>query len=812
MSTLVSCALSAEQLYRRCDPAQFTFETTADLPDLAEAIGQPRAVAAIRFGVDVRSPGYNMFALGPNGIGKSTMIRDALVREAAQQAVPGDWCYVHNFRDPRRPRALRLPAGMAATLRRDMKDLVAELRTAIPAAFESDDYEARKQEIEQKLRERQEAALGEVRRQAEERGIAMLKTPEGIGFAPVADGKIISPEEFQKLPAERREQLEKDLATLGERLQAAVRELGQGEKAVVEEARQLDRQVAAFAAGRHVSELAAKYAKYEDVVAFLRAVQEDVLDNVADFRPAEQQEGQPPAFLGAPQPPGAAGEPSLARYDVNVIVDRSAAQNAPIVVADNPTYQNLIGTVEYRSEMGALVTDFTLIKPGALHQANGGYLVIEAATLLQKPFAWEGLKRALRTGRITIESLAQELSPVSTVTLEPEPIPLQVKVVLLGEPMLYYLLHESDPDFGELFKVQVDFAEDMPRTPEHESLYAGYVATLVRREKLRPFTRDGVARVVEHAARLSEDQERLSVGQRAAVDLLHEADYWAGERGAGAVTAADVQQAIDARAYRADRMRERVQEEIARGTVMIDVSGAAVGQVNGLSVSELGDLSFGRPSRITARTRSGRGRVVDIEREVALGGPLHSKGVLILSSYLGARYTPEEPLSLGASLVFEQSYGSVDGDSASSAELYALLSDLSGLPIKQCLAVTGSVNQKGEVQAIGGANEKIEGYFDVCRLMPGGLSGEQGVVIPRANVRHLMLRHDVVEAVRAGQFHVYAVATIDEGIEVLTGTPAGARGDDGEFPEGSLNRRVEERLRTFRERARARDRREKDQP
>ena len=793
-------ALAAEQLSRPCDPTLFPFETTADLPDLAEVIAQPRAVEAIRFGIGMHAPGYNLFALGPNGIGKATTIRQFLVREAAKQAVPDDWCYVYNFADPRRPRALRLPPGMGRSLRKDMQALIAELRRAIPAAFESDEYEARKQELEQKLRQAQEASLAQLRQAAEARGLAMFKTTEGIGFAPIADGQVLTPEQFQRLPAERREQIEQDIAALNEQLEAVAHNLGHGERAIAEETRHLNRQVAAAATDRRIQELAEKYTLQEEVVLYLQSVQEDILDNVAAFLPAEQEDQE--GHSSAEPEAGVARDSFFQRYDVNVAVDRTGAQGAPIVVVDNPTHQNLIGTVEHRAEMGALVTDFALIKAGALHQANGGYLMVEAAPLLQKPFAWEGLKRALRTGRIVIEAMAQEYSTISTVSLEPEPIPLQTKVVLLGEPALYYLLYENDPDFAELFKVQADFAEDMHRTPENENLYARFVATLARQEGLRPFTRTGVARVVEHAARLSEDQGKLSVRFRPVADLLQEASFWAGQRGAQVVEAADVQRAIDACTHRADQVRELVQEEIASGTIMIDVQGAEVGQVNGLSVSQVGSFAFGRPSRITARTRLGSGRVVDIEREVALGGPLHSKGVLILSSFLGARYIPDEPLSLSASLVFEQSYTGIDGDSASSAELYALLSDLAGIPIQQGLAVTGSVNQKGEVQAIGGVNEKIEGFFDVCRLMPGGLTGEQGVVIPRANMRHLMLRHDVIEAVRTGRFHIYAVSTVDEGIEVLTGVPAGERGPDGTFPEGTVNRRVEDRLRFFADRSR----------
>lgn len=805
MPNIDAAALRPEQLFHPCDPDQFEFETTADLPGLTEVIGQPRAVQAIRFGIRMRGQGYNMFALGPTGTGKATTVRQFLEQEAARQPVPDDWCYVHNFRQAAKPRALRLPAGTGQALRDDMKRLIEELRLAIPAAFEGEDYEAHKQEVQQKLREEQEAVFGALRREAEGRGLAMLRTPNGIGFAPQADGQILRAEQFQRLPPEKREQIEGELAAMENKLQAAVREAAQAEREAHERVREIDRQVATLATGQRVQELRDKYAPYEDVTAYLDEVQADVIENVADFTGQRQQAAMAGLPLPIPMP-----EPSFQRYEVNLIVDRSTAQGAPIVVEDNPTHQNLIGTVEHRSQMGALVTDFTLIKPGALHLANGGYLIVDALALLQKPYAWEGLKRALRTGQIAIESLGRELSLIATVGLEPEPIPLRVKVVLLGEPALYYLLHANDADFAELFKVQIDFAHDLPRTPQSCGLYAQFVATVARREELRPFSADGVARVIEHSARLTEDQERLSIRFCEIVDLLREADHWAGERGAGAVTAGDVQKAIDTQVYRADRVRERMQEEIARGTIMIDTRGAVVGQVNGLSVSGLGNLSFGRPSRITARTRLGRGGVVDIEREVQLGGPLHSKGVLILSGCLGAHYAPEEPLSLSASLVFEQSYGGIDGDSASSAELYALLSDLAGVPIRQSLAVTGSVNQRGEVQAIGGVNEKIEGFFDLCRLMEGGLTGEQGVMIPRANVRHLMLRHDVVEAVREGRFHIYAVSTIDEGIEVLTGVPAGVRDGEGHFPVGSLNRQVEDRLREFAARARRLAERDKE--
>ncbi len=494
------------------------------------------------------------------------------------------------------------------------------------------------------------------------------------------------------------------------------------------------------------------------------------------------------------------GQPTFRRYLVNVLVDHGRSTGAPVVYEDLPSVHNLVGRIEHVSQLGALITDFNLIKPGALHRANGGYLLVDARKLLLQPFAWEELKRTLRSGEIRIESLAQMLSLVSTVSLEPEPIPLEVKVALYGEPLLYYLLSTLDPDFAELFKVAADFADQTDRSAESTRLYARLVATVAHKEGLRAFDRHAVARIVEHAARLAGDAEKLSTHMGSVANLLREADYWATEAGHEAVTAADVQRAIDAKIHRSDRLRERIQEEIRRGTILIDTRGETVGQVNGLSVLQLGDYAFGRPSRITARVRMGRGEVLDIERQVELGGPIHSKGVLILSSFLAARYAAERPLSLSASLVFEQSYGGVEGDSASAAELFALLSALADVPVRQDLAVTGSVNQHGKVQAIGGVNEKIEGFFDLCHAE--GLTGTQGVLIPASNVKHLMLRRDVVEAADKGEFHVYAIDDVDQGMEVLTGQPAGLREADGWLPVGSVNRRVEARLASFAEKAR----------
>ncbi len=780
--------LRPDQLCQTCDGSQFDFETTDELEDLAEIIGQERAVNAVQFGIGIRREGYNLFALGPSGTGKRTTIGQFLDRKAATEPIPSDWCYVNNFEFSYQPHALQLPPGRGVVLRKDMEKLVEELRTAIPAACESEDYRTRRQEAQEEFKEQQEKAFGELREQARERSIALIRTPSGLAVAPLKEGEVMSPDEFQKLPEEERKRLEKEIADVQEQLQQTLPQARQWEREAREKVKELDRQVATFAVGGMMDEIREKYADLAHVVDYLNAVQKDVVDNLDAFRKRDEET----QAMGIPLPSSVAQEPLLRRYQVNVLVDHSESQGAPVVYESNPTYNNLIGRIEQIAQMGALLTDFNLIKPGALHRTNGGYLILDGQQLLMQPHAWAGLKRALRARQVRIEPLGQALSMVSTVSLEPEPIPLDVKVILVGERSLYYLLYQHDPDFSELFKVEIDFNARMARTPENNQLYASLIATKARLEELRAFDRTAIARIIEYSARTAGDAEKLSAHMLSIADLLREADYWADQAGNGVVTAGDVQRAIDAQIRRADRVRERVQEAIERGTIMIATDGERVGQVNGLSVIGLGNFAFGQPNRITARVRLGKGEVVDIEREVELGGPIHSKGVLILSSFLGARYAPEHPLSLSASLVFEQSYGEIDGDSASMAELCALLSALAGVPIKQSFAMTGSVNQHGETQPIGGVNEKIEGFFDVCQARK--LTGKQGVIIPAANVKHLMLRQDVVEAARNDQFRVYPVHTVDQALELLTGIPAGERDVEGNFPEGSINQRVEARL------------------
>ncbi|HJX37190.1 MAG TPA: ATP-binding protein, partial [Anaerolineae bacterium] len=786
-------ALEAEKLYTPYDPSQMSFETTDELEDLKEILGQSRAVEAMRFGMGINQEGYNIFALGPAGTGKRAVVRQFFEERAASESVPPDWCYVYNFDDPHKPGVIRLPAGKGAEFRGDMQRTVEELHAALSAAFEGEEYQARRQEIAEGFRELQSKAFEGLQERAQGKGLTVLRTPSGLVFAPVREGEIVSPDEVRKLPEDERKRLESEVEDLQEDLQKILQQMPTWQREMQQKTNQLNREISSSAVSGLIDELRKKYSEFEQIVAHLDAVQKDVIENARDFLQAEQET---PDFLGALRDaiserfPG--GPPALRRYQVNLLVDHSQSQGAPVVYEDHPTYPNLVGRVEHMAQMGALLTDFNLIQPGALHRANGGYLILDARKVLLQPYAWEGLKRALESRQIKMESVGQMLSLISTVSLEPEPIPLDVKVALVGDRLLYYLLWELDPDFADLFKVEADFEDQMDRDSDNQLLYARLIATLAREAGTRPLERGAVGRFIEHSARLVGDSEKLTTHMRDIRDLLREADYWAGQAGNGAIKASDVRKAIDAQIHRADRVRDRIQEEILRRTILIDTEGAKVGQVNGLSVMQLGNFSFGRPTRITAQLRLGKGEVMDIEREVELGGPIHSKGVLILAGFLGARYARKKPLSLSASLVFEQSYGGVEGDSASSAELYALLSAIAQVPLRQYLAVTGSVNQHGQVQAIGGVNEKIEGFFDVCKAR--GLTGEQGVLIPASNVKHLMLRQDVVDAAASGEFHIYPVETIDQGIELLTGLEAGQPDEEGKYPEGTVNYLVEAHL------------------
>lgn len=777
------------------DPRTIVMEAAGG-PEMLGFVGQPRAVDAMDFGLRMKRPGFNLFAMDVPGTDRRASISEFLARHGRSAPAPDDWVYVYNFASPEKPRALRLAAGSAVRLRDAMADLVADLGIAIPALFESDDYKSRRGAIDEEFEEAQEQAFGRVGETAREKSISVMRTPVGFAFAPVRDGKAIKSEAFEKLPQDERDRIQADINALQGQMKDVLAHMPALEKARRARIRALNKEMAGGTVGEAIREVAQAFTGIAEVQSFLRDVSDDLLTNIEVFLESAEAAANAPiqsASLTRSQ------DPRFRRYRINVVVGEKDGERkgAPIVYESNPTFQNLIGRIEHVAQMGALVTDFMLVRAGALHRANGGFLVIDARDLLSQPFAWPALKRCLRSGEIRITSLAEQVSLITTTSIEPDPIPLDIKVVLFGDRWLYYLLVALDPDFVELFKVEVDFDDEFDRTDDNVRRYAQLIAAIAGKDGLRPMQPDALARMIDETARFAEDAEKLSLRLAVVADVLREADHWAGQAGRERIAAEDVGKAVAERRRRSARLRERVLEAITRDIIRIAIDGAVVGQINGLSVSQLGAYSFGRPTRITARVRMGAGKLIDIEREVELGGPLHSKGVLILSGFLAARYAPDVPVSMHASLVFEQSYGGVDGDSASSAELYALLSALSDIPIKQGFAVTGSVNQFGEVQAIGGVNEKIEGYFDIC--MARGLTGGQGVLIPAANVKHLMLREDVVEACRAGQFAIYPVATIDEGVALLTGVEAGSRGAGGAFPPESVNGKVEAQLRAFAE-------------
>jgi lon-related putative ATP-dependent protease len=781
-------ALAVDRLYRPADLSALNFQTTAELAPIDGLVGQQRALNALGLGTRIRTPGFNLFVIGSAGARMQQAVEAVLRAAPAPEARPDDWVYVNNFAEPYKPAAIRLPAGRAAVFRDAMQHLIDDLKISLPAVFESEEYQSRRGAIDQAFQTKQGEAFSELRDKAAQKNIVILRTPMGFALAPAQDGQVVPPEEFSNWPEDKRREVQETIQALEKDLEHIVRQIPQWEKARRDEVRKLNQETAMIAVGQSIDEAKAKVPDIPRIAEHLEAVRGDLIENVAMF--VMKPEGEEAA------PTGRRVGFAFDRYEVNVLVSHDGHEkNVPIVQELHPTLSNLIGSIEYISQHGVLVTNFKLIKAGAIHRANGGFLLLDVRHLLMEPFSWSALKRTLRQREVRIEDVGRFIGLTSTVSLEPDPIPLDVKVVLFGDRMLYYLLAAFDPDVSEHFKVLADFEDDVDRSPDNEAIHARLIASLIRHNKLKEIDRGGVGLVLEHAARVADHAGKLTLLIDHIKDVLTEADYWAEQAKHAVTTRADVQRALDERIHRSSRLRDRARESILQDIALIDTTGVRVGQVNGLSVLELGGFRFGRPTRITCRVRPGSGKVVDIEREVELGGPIHSKGVLILSGLLAGRYALDTPMSLFASLVFEQSYGGVEGDSASSAELYALLSALSELPLRQDLAITGSVNQHGEVQAIGGVNEKIEGFFDICKAR--GATGNQGVLIPKANAQHLMLRQDVIDACKAGTFAIFAVGSIDEGIELLSGRPAGERGADGQYPVGSVNRLVEDRLHAF---------------
>jgi len=788
--------LDPKTLRRCCGPGVLKFRSTEELEPLDGLVGQERALDAIRLAVEVDHHDFNLFVLGPGGMGRHTAVRALLEKRAGAMPTPDDWVYVNNFDAPDRPKALRLPPGTAQRLRVAMEGLVDELAAEVPALFESDEYQTQRRALDEKYSEQQETEMAGFSEKARAENVALLRTPMGFVLAALRDGKVVKTEDYAQLDPAEQKQIDEKISRLQEELAEVLRNAPRIDRELRDKVAALNASMAERAVSAQIEEAQAQFPGIEAVRDFLAEVRQDMISNAELFLAvrASQNDGPFPDAIRKYH-----REPPFERYVVNVMVSKESGDGtgAPIEIVDLPTLDHLAGRIEHASQMGTLVTNFTMIRPGGLHRANGGFLVLDARRVLLEPYAWDALIRCLKSRSISITSLADRLSLVSTTSLQPDPIPLNVRVVLIGDRMLHGLLTMVDRDFADLFKIQADFEEDVDRSPDNLMLMARLVAAQVRKDGLVHLSSGGMARLLDEAARLADDGTKLTLHIGELNDVMREAGHYAKGAGHGLIEADDVDRATRERERRAARVRDRMHEAIGRGTILIDTEGARVGQVNGLSVYQLGRQRFGQPSRITARTRMGAGKLIDIEREVELGGPLHSKGVLILSGYLSSTYALDVPFSLHASLVFEQSYGGVDGDSASSAELYALLSALADLPVDQGLAVTGSVNQLGQVQAIGGVNEKIEGFFDVCAGR--GLTGTQGVLIPKSNVGHLMLRPDVVAAATAGRFRVIPVATIGEGISVLTGTPFGERGADGLFPPDTVNARVEARLRDYAE-------------
>lgn len=791
--------LTSDQLYRKCDPSKFDFNTTADLEERLSALGQDRAIHAVELGIHIKSRGYNLFCLGPEGTGKTSLVKRILEKEAKNRKTPDDWAYVYNFDEPYKPLAMSFPAGQAAEFAKDVDELLDELSDSLPEIIESEEYKAALGIIRQKYKAKKEEYINVLQKKAKGKRVSLLHMQMGLVVAPMKDGEVLSPDAFEQLPEEEKKLVMEDLNAMQEEIENATQDLPRWEEKQKREITILREKFVRSAVKDPIDALRKKY-KSQQPSRFLKQIQDNILDNIDDFVPTDSD--RQAAATGADEDPlqqllskmKQPEEDKFAKFKVNVIVKNVPNSGAPIITVDYPTQGNLVGKVERIQQYGALLTDFTLIKAGALHQANGGFLLLDARKVLEQPYAWDSLKRAIASKRVKIEAPSEETS-FTTISLDPEPIPLDIKVVLTGDFEIYELLSERDPDFRDFFKVEADFGMIMDRNAENEVEYAKLIGSLSKKKQLRSLNRQAVARVIEYASRMADDAGKLTAHISSIGDLLREADYWARVSNSKQIGKNHIDQAIEAQIYRSDRIKKAMLEEIDKGTILMDVKGERVGQINGLVVYDFSRYSFGKPARITTQVRIGKGDFMDIEREISMSGPIHTKGVLILKSLISNRFAKHSPLSLSASIVFEQSYGGVDGDSASSTEYYCLLSAIANLPIKQSIAVTGSINQFGEIQPIGGVNEKIEGFFDVCAH--DGLTGKQGVIIPRTNVDNLMLRADIVQAVEEGRFTIYAIDTVDDGIEILTGVKAGKLDNKGNYPKGTVNYMVEESLRQY---------------
>jgi len=786
--------LSANEVYRRCDLSAYGFRTTEELGICEEFIGQERAVKAIHFGLGMEHRGYNLYLAGPLGVGKTSAIRTILSKVAKTKPAPPDWCFVYNFNNPNEPKAICFPTGMGRVFKKDMEGLLEMLKVDIPKAFESKEYEEEKQRIMNESQKQKGILFEELQKKAVEEEMQIQYTPTGIITIPLFHGKPITQENYANLDEFHKEEIRKRKEKIDEEVAEVFKRIRKLEKDVMEKLKELEKKVALFAVRDLLESVREKYNNYPSVIDYLDMMQRHILEHIDNFLPDKVAEGGPTLPFPIPPQP----KPTFTEYQVNVFIDNSGSEGAPVIFETHPTYTNLFGSIEREVRFGILVTDFTMIQPGSLAKANGGYLVVEAIDILKYPFVWDSLKKVLENEELRIEDVYQQYGLMTTVGIRPEPIKLNLKVIVTGNPYIYQILYAYDEDFRKLFKVKADFDTVVERSDELLYKYACYIKSFCDNEGIRHFDRSGVEALIEYCSRMASDQNKLSVQFGAIGKIAREADYWAGMDGnAGYVTRGHIERAIEEKIYRSNMVEEKIREMIEKGMILVDTEGETVGQINGLAVYNLGDYAFGKPSRITCETFLGSEGVVNIERKARLSGNIHDKGVLILSGYLGAKYAQNKPLSLSASLGFEQSYETIDGDSASVAELVSILSSLSGVPIKQNFAVTGSVNQKGQIQPIGGVNEKVEGFYYVCKAK--GLTGEQGVIIPHQNANNLMLKGEVVEAIREGRFHIYPVETVDQAIEALTGMEAGEKGPNGEFKKGTVNYLVNKRLKEFTE-------------
>ncbi len=791
--------LTSEQLYRKCDPSKFGFKTTADLEERLSALGQDRAISAVELGINIKSRGYNLFCLGPEGTGKTSLVKRILEKDGKTRPTPDDWVYVYNFDEPHKPIAINLAAGEAGDFAKAMDEFALFLEHDLPEVVKDEIYEEQLKSIREKYQEKRNDYVKILQKKAKGKKVSLLHMPMGVVVAPMKNGEIISPDVFDTLSEEEKSEIMADLNAMQEEIAAHQDNAPKWEEKQTEEIKKLQAKVVKDAIKKPIEELKQKYKGNKKLNDYLKTVRDYILENIALYVPDYNQDSKSssddePVLGLLSQLKGQQDEDKYSKFKVNIVVKNVPNSGAPIVLLDHPTQGNLVGKVERIQQFGALIADFSLIKGGALHRANGGFLLIDARKLVLQPYSWDSLKRALASKVIKIEAPSEDTS-FSTISLDPQPIPLDVKVVMTGDAELYDLLSERDPDFRDFFKVEADFGGVIDRTKENEIEYAKLIGSLSQKKNLRSLNRQAVARVIEYSSRLADDTEKLTAHVSSIGDLLKEADYWARKSKASQIGKNHIEQAIKSQVYRADRVNQAMLEQIDKGTILMDVKGERVGQINGLVVYNFTRNSFGKPARITTQVRLGRGEFINIEREVEMSGPIHSKGVLILQSLISNRFAKRSPLSLSASIVFEQSYGGVDGDSASSTEYYCLLSAIAEVPIKQSLAVTGSINQFGEIQPIGGVNEKIEGFFEVCKY--GGLTGKQGVIIPRTNMVNLMLREDVVEAVENGKFSIYAIDTVDDGIELLTGIPAGKANKKGQYPRGTVNYLVQQSLNEY---------------